>query len=81
MFDEKLLKEYWSIEQQKTNLAASNGMTLQRFMMHLMHVDLASVRLIKSMIRRQLTLLRLMRVADRVENVIFVQFKPGDYLK
>ncbi len=77
MLDPRLIEEYWMIEQQKTNLAAAHGMTLPRLLQHLNHIHPSTVAVLKQMLQRQVKLLRLMRVKDVVENVIFVQFKPN----
>jgi hypothetical protein len=78
MLNPKLLEQYWAIEQQKTNLALAYGMTLPRFMQHINHVPAGAVLLMQEMLRRQLTLLRFLRVKGIVENVIFVNF--GDVI-
>lgn len=73
----KYLAEYWYLENEKTKVAYASGMNVQRFLQHMNHVPASHVHVFKTLLRRQLMLLRCMHIVDIVENVIFVQFRKG----
>ncbi len=73
--NEKYLEKYWALEQEKTELAASVGLTVPWFIFHRSRLHPAVVKKMEGLLREQIKTLKLMRVKDVVENVVFVQFR------
>lgn len=79
MLNPKYLPEYWVLERQKTDLAASYGMNVGHFLLHLTHVEASATTKVRKILRRQLILLRCMKIIHIAENVIFVNFGPVNF--
>lgn len=75
MLNQQYLNEYWAIEQEKTMLAEQAGLTVMRYIAHLRYGGLKDTEHFKKLLKRQLTLIRLMKIKDIIENVVFVDFR------